>query len=64
MKTFAPPLLVDFYVRKIAKRLEKNIETISAGVTHIRKYINWLCCPFVLHGQKTSITGRQLPFRR
>ena len=35
------PLLVDFYVRKIAKRLGKKIETISTGVMHALQDYHW-----------------------
>ena len=35
------PLLVDFYVRKIAKRLGKKIEAISTGVMHALQDYHW-----------------------
>ena len=35
------PLLVDFYVGKIAKRLGKQIETISTGVMHALQDYHW-----------------------
>jgi chemotaxis protein methyltransferase CheR len=35
------PLLVDFYVRKIAKRLGKTIEIIPAGVMHALQDYHW-----------------------
>ena len=41
MKTFAPSLLVDFYVRKIAKRLGKTIGIIPAGVMHALQDYHW-----------------------
>lgn len=35
------PLLVDFYVKNIAKRMGKNIETISAGVMDVLQKYHW-----------------------
>ena len=35
------PLLVDYYVKKIAKRMGKNIEFISAGVMHLLQSYHW-----------------------
>ncbi len=35
------PLLVDFYVKNIAKRMGKNIDTISAGVMDVLQKYHW-----------------------